>query len=193
MKILISGFTPFDRHQENSSEIMARLLGEQDFQGIQLKSLILPVSFKKSFEILRQEIDFFQPDYVICLGLAEKRSVISLEKIAINYIHSKISDNDGVMIQDKFIMNQGPAAYFSQLPLKKWMMIETPFPVEQSLTAGSFVCNYLMYQLLHELQGKKTKGGFIHLPPLNDNKDQIIACLKLFLLHLFDKESINSD
>ncbi len=172
-KVLISGFQPFGSHAENSSQIIAELFKEVDLPGFEIRAIILPVAFSSAFEQLKTEIEKFGPDYVLCLGLAGERTTITLERVAINLIHSKIPDNDGVVFLDEAIFQNGPAAYFSTLPLKVMRELKTTYPVEESYTAGTYVCNYLMYQVLNYLKESDVKAGFIHLPHLKENRGPI--------------------
>lgn len=176
MKVLVSGFTTFSTHTENSSQIIAELLRETKIPGIEIQTVILPVAFSNAFDHLKIEIDSFKPDYVVCLGLAGNRKKISLEKVAINLIHSDIPDNEGVTQMDLHI-SEGPAAYFSTLPLKEMREVTTPFPVEMSFSAGAYVCNYVMYRVLEYVKGTKVKAGFIHLPHLHENQAEIFESL----------------
>lgn len=176
-KVLISGFQPFGSHAENSSQIMAEQFKEVDIPGFEIRSIVLPVTFSSAFEHLKTAIEKFSPDSVICLGLADKRTAITLEKVAINLIHCKIPDNDGVTYLDQPIDETGPVAYFSTLPLKEMRDLKTTFPVEESYSAGTYVCNYLMYQVLNFLKDSDMKAGFIHLPHLKDKRDDIFHSL----------------
>lgn len=185
MKLLISGFTNFSTHTENSSQIMADLLRETQIPGVSIHSVILPVSFGQAFEKLKIEIDNLKPDYVICLGLAGNRQKICLEKVAINLIHCDIPDNEGIFLKDQPIMAGGDSAYFSTLPLDNMLAIETPYPVELSFSAGAYVCNYVMYRLLDYVKDTKVKAGFIHLPHLKENRDAISASLVQIIRALF--------
>ena len=184
MKVLISGFTTFSDHTENSSQIITELLKETKIHGIEIHTVILPVAFSSAFENLKNEIDVIKPDYVICLGLAHKREAIGLEKVAINLIHCDIADNEGVFQKDTAILEKGPVAYFSTLPLDSLLEVETPFPKKLSLSAGAYVCNFVMYRLLDYLNGTKVKGGFIHLPELNGNRQQIHSSMEKLLQKL---------
>jgi pyroglutamyl-peptidase len=177
VKVLVSGFTTFSDHTENSSQVMAELLGKTIIPEIEIHSVILPVAFSNAFEVLKVEIDNFKPDYVICMGLAHKRLVICLEKVAINLIHCDIPDNEGVIEKDVAILENGPNAYFSTLPLEAMMDVATEFPTKLSFTAGAYVCNYVMYRLLDYLDGSKVKGGFVHLPELNGDRERIYASI----------------
>jgi pyroglutamyl-peptidase len=114
MKILVSGFETFGHHLENSSEIIVKLFQER---RPEISAITLPVTFKDSWPTLREKIDLEKPDYVICLGLAGNRKVISLEKVAINWIDCDIADNAGVVIKEQLIDSEAPTAYFSTLPI----------------------------------------------------------------------------
>jgi len=114
---------------------------------------------------------------VICLGLASNRKKISLEKVAINLIHTDIPDNEGMLYEDKTIGLDGTNAYFSTLPLKEMKCAATDFPTEISFSAGTYVCNYIMYRLLDYCQDSKVEAGFIHLPHLQNNQQVIFDTL----------------
>ena len=186
IKILISGFTTFSTHADNSSEIIAELFKNNQIKGFEIQVVILPVTFRESFENLKKSMNDFLPDYVVCLGLASNRKGINLEKVAINLIHSDIADNEGVLHQDQFILKDGPAAYFATLPLEKMRKSQTPFPLEMSFTAGTYVCNYVMYETLNFLKDSKVKAGFIHLPHLEQNQQKIFDSL-VIMLQTFSK------
>ncbi len=181
MRVLVSGFTTFGSHTENSSEIIVNDLKAVIIPGIELHTTVLPVAFSRSWTHLKIEIDFFKPDVVICLGLARNRSKIELEKVAINLIHCEIPDNEGVLIQDQLINPEGPEAYFSTLPLRVMREVQTPFPVCMSFSAGAYVCNYLFYRLMEHAKGTSLKAGFLHVPNLGKNKEEIIQSLLLMV------------
>lgn len=174
MKILISGFEKFGPHSINTSEVMLKLLESEPH----IKTVLLPVTFQDAFEKLNEEIQNHRPEVVIALGLAASRDKISLEKVAINLIDCEIPDNAGVFHRDTPIIQNAPNAYFSTLPLTEMLAASGTFPTEISYSAGAYVCNYLMYQLLHSLEGSGIKSGFIHLPNLNDNQNQILSSLQ---------------
>ena len=186
IKILISGFTTFSTHAENSSEIIAELFKCNPINGFEIQVVILPVTFSESFKTLKKAVNDFSPDYVVCLGLASNRKGINLEKVAINLIHSDIADNEGVLYYDQLILKDGPASYFATLPLEEMRKLQTPFPVEMSFTAGTYVCNYVMYETLNFLKDSKVKAGFIHLPHLEQNQQKIFDSL-VIMLQTFSK------
>jgi pyroglutamyl-peptidase len=134
-----------------------------------------------TFKTLKKAMNDFLPDYVVCLGLASNRSAINLEKVAINLIHNDIADNEGVVHQDHLILKDGPTAYFATLPLEEMRKLQTPFPLEMSFSAGTYVCNYVMYETLNFLKDSKVKAGFIHLPHLEQNLQKIFDSLVIML------------
>ena len=184
MKVLLSGFSSFSHHSVNSSETLALLLEQRKIPHIEIKSVILPVTFMESFDCLKEQIDLFQPDVVISLGLAEKRTVISLEKVALNFIDCQIPDNKGRLIKDSLILDSAPLAYFSTLPLKEMLEAQSVYPVEISYSAGTFVCNDLMFRLLNFFKDKQVLAGFIHVPHIRNDQDLIIDSLQLMLSKL---------
>lgn len=178
MKILISGFEPFASHTENTSQVMIGLIP----QSSSLTSVLLPVTFEEAFKKLSFEIERFKPDIVLALGLSSRRNVISLEKVAINLIDCEYPDNDGKTYRDVPVISGAPNAYFSKLPLKEMLNVsQGKFATEISYSAGTYVCNYLMYNLLHLEQKSNFTSGFIHLPELKGNQEEILTSLNSIL------------
>ncbi|MDZ7869988.1 MAG: pyroglutamyl-peptidase I [Rheinheimera sp.] len=127
----------------------------------------MPVEFNRSAELLKSCINSWQPDLVLCVGQAGGRPQISLEQVAINLLEARIPDNSGWQPSGEPIVATGPAAYFSTLPLKaiRQQLQQQGIPANISYTAGTYVCNALMYQLLHQLSSMVgRRGGFIHIP-----------------------------
>jgi pyroglutamyl-peptidase len=177
-RVLVSGFTTFGKHSENSSEIIVNHLKQTKLEGIDLRTCILPVAFSTSFDLFKVEIDSFKPEIVIALGLAANRTKIEIEKIAVNLIDCDVPDNEGIFLQDKFITEGGASAYFTTLPIQGLRALQYPFPVSVSYSAGTYVCNYLMYRLMEFTKQTNIKAGFIHLPPLKDNSQEILSTIK---------------
>lgn len=164
-KVLVTAFEPFDGLKSNSSALTLEKVRNQ-WDNTRCFAAELPVTFEDSWRALKQALVLHHPDRVVLLGQAESRQKISVEKLAINWVDARIPDNKGQQILDQAIVPQGPAAYFATLPVKS--MVEASqsmgVPTELSLTAGSYVCNFVMYMLLHHLEGSKVQGGFVHLP-----------------------------
>ena len=167
MKVLITGFDPFDKEKVNPSWEAVNSL-PNNIEGNEIIKLQLPTVFKKSAEKLFENIKNLKPDVVICVGQAGGRYEISLERVAINIDDARIKDNEGNQPIDETIFSDGDSAYFSTLPIKaiRDEYKNIPIPAAVSNTAGTFVCNHIMYSLLYYINKNNLniKGGFIHVP-----------------------------
>ena len=165
MKILVSAFDPFNKEATNASQLVLNELTKRT----SIIPVILPTSFHRSFPLLRQSISSYNPDVVIMLGEAEHRANISLERVAINIDDARIADNDGVQLIETKIERKGPDGLFSRLPIHELAstLKAAGHPVAISNTAGTFVCNHIMYEALFHLP-KSLPVGFIHVPILNE-------------------------
>ena len=166
-KIIITGFEPFDKEKINpSQEILNHI--DCDRNKFQIQSILLPVTVKEAGKVITEAIDDFRPDYVLSFGLNGRLSHIALERVAINIVDARIPDNNGEQPKDMIINPEGPVAYWSTLPLRniECNLKETGIPVRISNSAGTYICNYVMYSALDfiEKRGLKTKSGFIHIP-----------------------------
>ncbi|KAB8313033.1 pyroglutamyl-peptidase I [Erwinia endophytica] len=168
--VLITGFEPFEGERVNSSwEVVSHLHGHQ-VGGAKVIAKQLPCVFGDSLTALYAAVDELQPEIVIAIGQANGRPDITVERVAINVDDARIPDNAGQQPIDVPIIVNGPAACFSMLPIKAMVqgMREAGIPASVSQTAGTFVCNHVMYGLLHYLaqHHSKTRGGCMHLPYL---------------------------
>lgn len=167
MKALITGFQPFGSEDINPSYEAVKLL-PSEIGGLSLIKLELPVEFNVAAELLRTEIIKSSPDFVICLGQAGGRASVSVEKIAINLIDAVIPDNAGSQPSDVKVKEDGENAYFSLLPVKAIVskIREAGIQADISYSAGTYVCNEIMYQLLYMIDREfnNIRGGFIHVP-----------------------------
>lgn len=168
-KILITGFDPFGGESINPAwEAVKRL--PDNIDGIDVIKLEVPTVYGKDEEVLRPAIEEHQPDAVICIGQAGGRAKITVEKVAINLMEARIKDNAGQQPFDLPVKEDGETAYFSKLPVKAVVQAirDKGIPAEISYTAGTFVCNDLMYRLLYiiDREHPEMKGGFIHVPYL---------------------------
>ena len=173
MRILVTGFEPFNGRDMNPSQLILEQLEAPE--GVTLMKELLPVEFKASTEILKMRLKEHRTDVVISLGQAGNRPEISVERVAVNLDNCRssngqkiIADNAGDTPVDEPIVADGPQAYFSNLPV--WEMVEAiqkaGVDVAVSYTAGTYVCNHVMYTVLHEvaINYPDTKAGFIHVP-----------------------------
>nr|WP_067622948.1 pyroglutamyl-peptidase I [Alicyclobacillus acidiphilus] len=167
--ILLTGFDPFNGETTNPSyEIVRRLDGTVIGEDAKIVGRGLPTAFSNSAETLIAIMEDVKPDVVLCLGEAGRRTRLTPERVAINVIDARIPDNEGKQLIDVPIAEDGPAAYFSGLPIKSMVerMRADGVPASVSDTAGTYVCNYIFYRLMHHLDRTqaKTLGGFMHVP-----------------------------
>lgn len=168
-KVLITGFEPFGGERLNPSWEVVKQLNDLELVGTRIVARQLPCVFGAALEALNAAIDEVQPLMVLAVGQAGGRTDITIERVAINVDDARIPDNQGQQPVDEPIVAGGPAAYFSTLPIKAMVssMREAGIPASVSQTAGTYVCNHVMYGLLHRLSGQReVKGGFIHIPYL---------------------------
>ncbi|PLY46407.1 pyroglutamyl-peptidase I [Lelliottia sp. F153] len=167
--VLVTGFEPFGGETVNPSWEVVRQLEGSIIDSCRVVTRQLPCVFGESLSVLNAAIDELEPAVVIAVGQAGGRVDVTVERVAINVDDARIADNRGQQPIDVAIVPDGPAAWFSSLPIKAMVaaMREKGIPASVSQTAGTFVCNHVMYGLLHKISGKTAvKGGFIHIPYL---------------------------
>ena len=173
MNILVTGFEPFQNNQENPTQEIVRLL-PKGIKGHKIIPIELPVLYNESFSRLKTEIEIHKPDVVICLGLAAGRKGITPERVAINVNDSTHPDNSGTVYIDEIIIEEGNNAYFSTLPIREMITIMNEKKIDCSISnsAGLYVCNDIMYRLLHYIDENKLNimAGFIHVPLMSEQE-----------------------
>ena len=167
MKVLVTVFEPFGGEKVNPAlEAIKGLPAE--IHGAEISWLEVPTVFHKSAQVLEEDMSRYQPDFVLCIGQAGGRSSLTPERVAINQDDARIPDNEGNQPIDLPIRADGASAYFSSLPIKAIVQAikKEGLPASVSNTAGTFVCNHLMYQALYLVEKKfpHVKAGFMHIP-----------------------------
>ncbi|MDF2661902.1 MAG: pyrrolidone-carboxylate peptidase [Paenibacillus sp.] len=168
-KILVTGFVPFLHYPINPTEQLAQRIDGERIGEYEVISAVLPVEFASSAAALLRKYEEVSPDAVISLGLAAGRDRITPERIAINCSDGD-ADNSGVVCRDQTIAEDGPAAYFTTLPYRAMInrLLEHGIPAQISNSAGTYLCNNVMYQMLHRLHQEnrqdQVRSGFIHIP-----------------------------
>ncbi|MDI1335552.1 MAG: pyroglutamyl-peptidase I [Lacunisphaera sp.] len=173
--ILLTGFEPFGGEKINPSQEIARQLHGRVMGGHRVVGALLPCVFGAAVTELKKQIRAVQPVLVIGVGQAGGRADITPERVAINVDDARIADNAGRQPVDKPIVQGGPAAYWSTLPIKAIVaaLRQREIPASVSQTAGTFVCNHVFYGLMHELRNQRgVRGGFIHVPFLPEQAKQ---------------------
>lgn len=167
MKILITGFEPFGGESVNPAYEAVKLL--PDMAGdIQIVKMEIPTVFGEAGKVVETGILQHQPDAVICVGQAGRRADIGVERVAINLAEASIPDNAGNQPMDVKVQEDGDTAYFATIPVKAMVknIKDHGIPASISYTAGTYVCNSVMYDLLYLIDRKYPfiRGGFIHVP-----------------------------
>ena len=170
MKILVTGFDPFGGEPTNPAiESVKRI--DDNIEGAEIIKLEIPTVFHKAADVVEEKTKEVKPDVVLSIGQAGGRYGITVERVAINEDDARIEDNEGNQPIDVKIREDGAPAYFSTLPIKAMVeeIKKEKLPASVSNTAGTFVCNHIMYQDLYlaEKYGN-IKAGFIHVPFLTE-------------------------
>ena len=184
MKILVTGFDPFGEDKINPAiEAVKRL--DNEIAGAQIIKLEIPTVFGDCADVVHEAILKETPDYVLNIGQAGGRYGLTPERVAINFDDGRIADNKGYQPLATPIQADGQNAYFTQLPVKAMARAirEAGLPSSVSTTAGTFVCNHIMYQVQYMIDKEfhDLKAGFMHIPYL---PEQVVAkpetpCLSL--------------
>ena len=204
MKILLTAFDPFGGEKINPALEAVKLVKAEDLTA-ELIKLEVPTVFHKSIKSVQEAMRKHKPDAVLCVGQAGGRFQLTPERVAINLDDARIPDNEGQQPVDEPIFADGADAYFASLPIKA--MVESikaeNLPAAVSNTAGTFVCNHLMYGVLYTIAKEfpQCRGGFIHVPfipaqvvvkantpclSLNDIARGLTASLQAIIAHEHD-------
>lgn len=180
--VLLTGFDAFGGELINPSWLAVKALHGRQVAGHRVIAAQLPTVFDESLQVLGALLVKHRPMLTICVGQAGGRGAISLERVAININDARIADNAQSQPIDTAVVVDGPAAYFTSLPIKAMLVAlqREGVAAEVSQTAGTFVCNHVFYGLMHFLateRGFKNKrGGFIHVP---FSPEQGLPCMPL--------------
>ncbi|MBD5787336.1 pyroglutamyl-peptidase I [Cellulosimicrobium terreum] len=191
MSVLVSGFEPFGGAATNPSWEVARLLAERSAElvGADVVPVRLPVTFDGAWPALEEAVRAHDPQVVVALGLAQGSDRVRLERVAINVLDARIPDNDGASPVDVPVVDGGPVAYWTGLPVKAALAAvrADQVPVGVSSTAGTYVCNATFYALMHHCTtSPAVRAGFVHVPavdvvPLEDQVRAVAAVARLAL------------
>jgi pyroglutamyl-peptidase len=201
-RLLLTGFEPFLTYTVNPTKKIVEELNGQIIGDYKIVGKILTVDFKTSGKQLISHIEAFHPNAVISMGLAGGRYKVTPERIAINFKDGD-ADNEGYVPVDEPIQLNGEPCYISTLPIRSMVnkLLELGLPAEVSNTAGTYLCNNVMYEGLHYANTKKLSMpcGFIHIPASHelgiqhgripswsqdDLKKSIVACIEVLTEHV---------
>lgn len=164
--VLLFGFEPFLQFKENPSERIVKELNGTMVAGRKIVGRILPVDYDRVEGMIMEEIRKNKPSIVLGTGLAAGRSLLSVEKIAVNYKGSEEADNNGRKANGTQIDANAPDGLFSTINVEEAVatLNGKGVPATVSLSAGSYLCNYAMFVIVRESRRKEFRGGFVHLP-----------------------------
>ena len=186
-KVLITGFEPFGGDRINPALEAIKQLDGISLTGGCIVTCQVPVVRFEAIAAVQNAIEQHQPDVVLAIGQAAGRAGITPERVAINVDDFRIADNSGLQVIDEAINPEGPAAYFSTLPIKAMVaaLRDAQIPAQVSNSAGTFVCNHLFYGLMDYIAIKQCdiRCGFIHIPLLPEQaQDGELASMPLNLI-----------
>lgn len=169
MKILVTGFEPFGGETRNpSAEVVEHL--PDTIAGAEIVKLILPTVRYEAPQRVAEALERYRPDVVLSIGQAGGRTAVSVERVAVNLDDYRIPDNAGNQPQEEPVVPGGPDAYLTNLPVKAMAeaIRAAGVPAEVSLSAGTFVCNHVLYSVRHYLERHfpGIRNGFLHIPYL---------------------------
>ena len=179
-KLLITGFDPFGGETINPSWEAVRRLPDR-IGAFTLTKLQIPTEFDRGAEMILQAAREQNPDVILAIGQAGGRSGITPEVVAINLREASIADNAGVQPQNAPVVPGGPDGYFTTVAVRDMVAAvrKKEIPSTLSYSAGAFVCNDVLYTLLHHYAGTSTQVGFIHVPFLPEQAKEGVASLPL--------------
>ena len=179
-KLLVTGFDPFDGQPVNPArEAVLRL--PDTVGGYEISKLEIPTVFGLAAETVLQAAEELRPHAILCVGQAGGRSAVTPEVVAINLREATIPDNAGNIPVNTPVMENAPAAYFATLPVRDMARAvkERGIPCALSYTAGTFVCNDLLYTLLHRYRDTDVRVGFVHIPFLPEQAGEGVPSMEL--------------
>lgn len=166
-KLLITGFDPFGKHSINPSWAAVRQLPDE-IGSYEIHKLNIPTVYEKAAALVVRKAEAIEADVILCVGLANGRDAVTPERIAVNIRSASLADNEGRLCSGQRIAEDGPAAYFATVAVEKMAKAirDAQIPAAVSNTAGTYVCNDVMYTLLHHFSHSQIRVGFIHVPSL---------------------------
>ena len=181
LNVVISGFDHYDGVEVNPAVEVPKAIAEQGLGvssapddpleqvAVTVHAVSIPVSFAKAWPTLKETIEATKPNIVIATGLKHAARGVMLERCATNLMDAIKPDADNVIPRREPIDPNGPAAYWTRLPLRSILndFTDDSIPATLSSDAGTFVCNSLFYNLLNwTATQERVLGGFVSFPPV---------------------------
>lgn len=179
-RVLVTGFEPFAGADDNPSARLVESLGGLQLPGVDLAGHVLPVSAARLPGRLHELFDALRPDVVLGLGEARGAAAVKVERLAVNLLDFAAPDNDGQVLRDVPVVPGGPLAYFTTVPVGELLAAirAADVPCEASLSAGTYLCNQMMYLTLHwaARDARAPRVGFLHVPSLPAQNTSVSGC-----------------
>ena len=172
-RVLVTAFEPFGGETVNPSQLAAQRLAEgPPIDGVELRTAFLPVVFGDAIDALTAAIAEHDPEVVVCVGEAGGRFAVTPERVAVNVNDAPFPDNAGRKPVDEPIVEGGPVAYLTGLPIAEIVeaLHRAGIPAAKSSTAENYVCNNVFYGLMHHIATDRPQvvGGFVHVPYVHE-------------------------
>ena len=160
--ILLTSFATWEPHQLSnaSDDLLAEFLKTKPLSADLHVLRQLPVDFQLAPEKAIAHFNQLQPDVILCCGMAQSRTKLSVESRGVNgskVLKTKI--NLDYLVSDLTI-------------------------TEISHDAGQFVCNWIYYSMLKHLQEQNSNHYclFVHVPILtSENLTPLLADFRLII------------
>jgi pyroglutamyl-peptidase len=179
--MLLTGFESYGGRSLNPAEQVVKRLAGSQIRGVQVIGHTLPVAYRELEPRVAQLLEEIRPRAVICLGLWPGTPMLRIERIAVNIADFEIPDNLGLMTRGP-VVEGGAEAYLSKLPIHAIQdrMLEAGIPARLSASAGTFLCNALMYHALRACaeHAPAAPCGFIHLPYLPEQVSALLLQMR---------------
>lgn len=190
-KILVTCFEPFNKKTTNTTmQVIDKI------ESNNIYKVTLPVSYSRSVEVLMNAVHDYKPDLIVSLGEANRTKNVEIEKYAHNLLHASIPDNDGV-IKINELIKESDLCLTPNYDVYNMVdkLTKDGYNVIMSQSAGSYVCNLIMYTILELKEQKSIKdAAFIHIPHLEDseleNVETISKCINQFIIYLENEYSL---
>lgn len=187
-KFLVTGFEAFLDVTSNPTEILANNLKDHVSDHYDLILKVLPVEYDKSWYELQKLVETHKPDLVLSFGVARHRSQIQFERIGINFRSQNLKDNTGRLMTASALIESGPDGIFTNLNLEEIVenLKSKNIEVDISNTAGTYVCNSILYKTLNTYKSDECFIGFVHVPLEYSNSDELFNTTVNILDSIFE-------
>ncbi len=167
-KVLVAGYGSWAMTSANPAALTLEHLAGETWPNCEFIALEVPVKTHGLLPLIEETLQRHSPDIWLGLGVYPKTMTVRMEAVGVNCRDFVVPDNEGVQLEGVPILDVGPAAYFSTLPSRAIVeeMRAHGVPAELSYSAGTHMCNQMLYTTLHliERHNMAAQCGFMHVP-----------------------------